>query len=102
MRDVERADGADRRASAAEPLRPRIHLVPQAAWVVHGLPGHDAGETLRQMVVRRHLDRRPDDLGRCIALADADETVVPMDEDHDIPIAALEAVEVRSPGLAGR
>ena len=92
-RDVEGADGVNDGAVAAEPLRPRIHLVPQAARVVHRLPGHDAGEPLRPLVVNRHRDRRLDDLWRGVALADAGEAVVTMDEDHDIPIAAFEAVE---------
>ena len=90
--DVERADRADCHAAAAEPSRPGIHLVPQARRVVHRLPGHDGAKPLGQMVVRRHFDRRLDDLGRCVAFANAREPVVALGDNDDVPIAALEAV----------
>ena len=90
--DVERADRVHRRAAPAVPLRARVHLVPEAARVVHGLSADDAGEPLRTLVVGRHLDRRLDERGRRVALADSREPVVAVDQDQDVLVAALEAV----------
>ena len=58
---------------------------------MHGLSGHNAGEPLGPFVVGRHLDRRPDERRRRVAFADAHESVVAMDEDQDVLIAAFEA-----------
>ena len=92
--DIERTDRVHRRAAPAVPLRARVHFVPEAAWVVHPLPGDDAGQPLGPLVVGRHLDQGLHEFGRRVALADAHEPVIAMNEDDDVPIAALEAVVV--------
>ena len=81
-----------RDTAAAVPLGAGVHLVPEATRVVDCLPGDDVGQSLGALVVGRHLDQGLHDLGRRVAFADSDETIVAMHAHDDIPIAALEAI----------
>ena len=83
QRDVDRRHRVQRDAAVAEMDALLVQVVPDRLDVERIAPDQQLGETLRDGVRRRHLDRRPRDCRSGVALADPVEALVGLDADEE-------------------
>ena len=88
-RDLDAADGMDRRPPPAVIERALVHLLPEPADLQRVLPDQQRGEPVAELVGGGRLDDRLGDGGRGIDLAQAGDAFVGMDAHQHAVLAAV-------------